>query len=156
MSIVFLILGIFLFQYAEREVMMKLDMIGIGERIKKRRKELGLSQIDIYEKCDITSGALSKIENGKTIPSIISFYKLSVVLECDMNWLATGISSCTQSETLCNQEEHLLSGFRELPLDEQMELLQILDMKLCKIHKARSNSAPSYQSTDLKKGNAAG
>lgn len=125
---------------------MKLDMIGIGERIKKRRKELGLSQIDIYEKCDITSGALSKIENGKTIPSIISFYKLSVVLECDMNWLATGISSCTQNEILCNQEEHLLSGFRELPLDEQMELLQILDMKLCKIHKSRNRSAQSFHS----------
>ena len=44
---------------------MELDMIGIGERIKTRRKELKLSQTDIYERCDITSGALSKIENGK-------------------------------------------------------------------------------------------
>ena len=68
---------------------MELDMIGIGERIKTRRKELKLSQTDIYERCDITSGALSKIENGKTTPSVIAFYKLSQVLECDMNWLAT-------------------------------------------------------------------
>ena len=64
---------------------MELDMIGIGERIKTRRKELKLSQTDIYERCDITSGALSKIENGKTTPSVIAFYKLSQVLECDMN-----------------------------------------------------------------------
>lgn len=71
---------------------MELDMMGIGERIKTRRKELKLSQTDIYERCDITSGALSKIENGKTTPSVIAFYKLSQVLECDMNWLATGIS----------------------------------------------------------------
>ena len=54
---------------------MELDMIGIGERIKTRRKELKLSQTDIYERCDITSGALSKIENGKTTPSVISFHK---------------------------------------------------------------------------------
>ena len=60
---------------------MELDMIGIGERIKTRRKELKLSQTDIYERCDITSGALSKIENGKTTPSVIAFYKLSQVYE---------------------------------------------------------------------------
>ena len=52
---------------------MNLNMISIGERIKHRRKELNLSQIDIYEKCDIKSGSLSKIENGKTIPSILAF-----------------------------------------------------------------------------------
>lgn len=52
---------------------MNLNMISIGERIKHRRKKLNLSQIDIYEKCDITSGSLSKIENGKTIPSILAF-----------------------------------------------------------------------------------
>ena len=119
---------------------MNLDMIGIGERIKKRRKELGLSQIDIYEKCNITSGALSKIENGKTIPSIISFYKLSLVLECDMNWLATGHSSSLQNCTFCQQEENLLFGFRKLPEDEQMEILEILDMKLRKLHKSRNDS----------------
>lgn len=57
---------------------MELDMIGIGERIKTRRKELKLSQTDIYERCDITSGALSKIENGKLrLPLLhfISFHK---------------------------------------------------------------------------------
>ena len=85
---------------------MELDMIGIGERIKTRRKELKLSQTDIYERCDITSGALSKIENGKTTPSVIAFYKLSQVLECDMNWLATGISSNMQ-KSVCLINNHI-------------------------------------------------
>ena len=89
------------------------DMMGIGERIKTRRKELKLSQTDIYERCDITSGALSKIENGKTTPSVIAFYKLSQVLECDMNWLATRISSNMQKSNICKLEEELLNGFRE-------------------------------------------
>lgn len=88
MSIHFLPFGKILFQYAESEVIMDLNMNGIGERIKQRRKELGLSQIDIYNKCDITSGALSKIENGKTTPSIIVFYKLSQILQCDMDWIS--------------------------------------------------------------------
>ena len=59
---------------------MELDMLTVGERIKKRRNELGLSQTDIYKECEITSGALSKIENGKTVPSVYVFYKLSTIL----------------------------------------------------------------------------
>ena len=109
---------------------MELDMIGIGERTKIRRKELKLSQTDIYERCDITSGALSKIENGKTTPSVIVFYKLSQVLECDMNWLATGISSNTQNPNICKLEEKLLNGFRELPDDDNGELMGLLHLKL--------------------------
>lgn len=135
---------------------MELNMMSIGERIKTRRLDLHLTQTDIFEQCGIASGTLSRIENGKNIPSIIIFHKLAHVLKCDMDWLATGKSSNTQILNLCESEENLLNGFRELPEDEQTELLEILEMKLRKLHKARSNSAPSYQSTDLKKGNVAG
>lgn len=122
---------------------MELDMIGIGERIKTRRKELKLSQTDIYERCDITSGALSKIENGKTTPSVIAFYKLSQVLECDMNWLATGISSNMQKSNICKLEEELLNGFRELPEDDKEELMGLLQLKLRKVKKERDVTAKS-------------
>ena len=122
---------------------MELDMMGIGERIKTRRKELKLSQTDIYERCDITSGALSKIENGKTTPSVIAFYKLSQVLECDMNWLATGISSNMQKSNICKLEEELLNGFRELPEDDKEELMGLLQLKLRKVKKERDVTAKS-------------
>lgn len=62
----------------------------IGERIKKRRVQLGLTQTDIYKKCGISSGSLSNIENGLRLPSCIILYKLSKVLDCDMNYLITG------------------------------------------------------------------
>lgn len=135
---------------------MELDMIGIGERIKTRRKELKLSQTDIYERCDITSGALSKIENGKTTPSVIAFYKLSQVLECDMNWLATGISSNMQKSNICKLEEELLNGFRELPEDDKDELIGILKMKLRKVQRARGTSAKSSDLTGTEKGDMVG
>lgn len=110
---------------------MELDMMGIGERIKTRRKELKLSQTDIYERCDITSGALSKIENGKTTPSVIAFYKLSQVLECDMNWLVTGISSNMQKSNICKLEEELLNGFRELPEDDKQSMSMDTVTSIC-------------------------
>lgn len=135
---------------------MELDMIGIGERIKGRRKELGLSQTDIYERCDITSGALSKIENGKTTPSIVAFYKLSQVLECDMNWLATGSSSYLQNFSICKWEDELLNGFRKLSEEDQEELMEILEMKLRKVQRARGASAKSSDLTGTEKSNMVG
>lgn len=110
---------------------MNIDMPTIGNRIKIRRKELGLSQTDIFEKCAISSGALSRIENGKVVPSILAFYKLSQVLECDITWLATGISLNTQNSDFNMYEEELLNGFRQLSVNEQYEILGFLSTKLC-------------------------
>lgn len=141
MSIVFLQFGIFLFSYAESEFAMDLDMIEIGKRIRQRRKELGFSQTDIYDKCDITSGALSKIENGKITPSVVAFFKLSEILECDMNWLATGNSSHLQNSKECDQENLLLNGFKQLSADDQSELLEILQMKLRKQERLHGNNS---------------
>ena len=69
---------------------MDVNMNSIGKRIKTRRKELQLTQTDIFEMCGVRSGALSRIENGTSTPSIILFYKISKALQCDINWLITG------------------------------------------------------------------
>lgn len=107
-------------------------MISIGERIKHRRKELNLSQIDIYEKCDITSGSLSKIENGKTIPSILAFFKLSQSLNCDINCLLTGYSSHMHNLGFCKKDEEYLTVFHQLSDDDQDEIIEIINLKLNK------------------------
>ena len=72
---------------------MDINMESIGGRVKARRKELQLTQTDIFKMCGIRSGALSRIENGTSVPSIILFYKIAEVLNCDINWLVTGVSS---------------------------------------------------------------
>lgn len=126
---------------------MNFNMISIGERIKNRRKELQLSQMDIYQECDITSGALSKIENGKTIPSILVFYKLSQALKCDINWLLTGESSFLQNSKICKKEEEYLTLFQQLPDDDQDEIIDIIHLKLAK--NRRKSSAPQKVSSSL-------
>lgn len=110
-------------------------MENIGYRIKKRRTELGLSQLDIYKKCGIPSGSLSRIENGKTIPSVTVFYKLSKVLNCSMNWLADGETEITylSSNELSKKEQELIDGFRMLSIEEQGELIDILALKIKKL-----------------------
>lgn len=135
---------------------MEVDMLSIGERIKIRRLELRLTQTDIYERCGIASGVLSRIENGKNVPSAIAFYKLSQVLECDMDWLATGKSANIQNDVFCKNEELLLNGFRELQEEDQEELIEILEIKLRKSQRTREASARLSQSTDTEKDNRVG
>lgn len=52
---------------------MDISMESVGNRIKTRRKELGLTQTDIFNACGIQSGALSRIENGTSTPSVFLF-----------------------------------------------------------------------------------
>lgn len=118
---------------------MEIVMKKIGERIRNRRKELHLTQTDIKSACGISSGALSEIENGNRTPSIIIFHALSEILECSMDWLATGtypniedINISSYEDTSSETESKLINGFRQLNQDEQDELVEILMLKLKK------------------------
>jgi len=104
------------------------DINIIGERIKSRRNSLSLTQTDIHRQCGISSGALSKIENGSSIPSIMIFHKLSQVLECSMDWLMTGLSSNEQI-SLSLSETSLLNYFRQLNETNQNEILFLSQYK---------------------------
>lgn len=59
----------------------------IGARIKQRRKELGLTQLQIYENTGISSGNLSDIEHGNKLPSTPTLISLSTILNCSINWI---------------------------------------------------------------------
>ena len=127
---------------------MDVSMESIGERIKARRKELQLTQTDIFEMCGIRSGALSRIENGTSVPSIILFYRIAEVLQCDMNWLMTGVSSNMKNKVFSEYEEDLLNGFRQLDQDDQEELMGLLALKLRKVKRDGEKMATLSNSDD--------
>ena len=56
----------------------------------------------------------------------------------------TGKYANTQNLELCQKEEKLLFGFRELSEDDQEELIGLLEMKLRKIQRARSANSKSF------------
>ena len=64
--------------------------LSVGKRIKNRRKEIGITQLQIQEQTSISSGNLSCIENDKYLPSSLALLELSKILECSMEWILTG------------------------------------------------------------------
>lgn len=134
---------------------MEIIMKSIGERIRDRRKELHLTQNDIKSACGISSGALSEIENGNRTPSVVIFHALANVLECSMDWLATGESSKTENasssasgDVLNDVEKELLKGFRQLDQDDQDELMGLLALKLRKVKRDGEKMATLSSSDD--------
>lgn len=141
---------------------MDIDMISIGQRIKKRRNELNLTQMDVYRQCGIASGALSLIENGSRTPSILVFHRLSQVLNCSMDWLLSGDSfdkepkiskeknedSQLKENDYSELEEELISGFRKLSEIDQDEILDIIEIKLRKNRRTKRAETKSSYSDD--------
>ena len=60
---------------------MTLDYTEIGERIARRRKELGLKQSEVEEKADLGYKYLSNIERSISIPSVEVIMRLAVALD---------------------------------------------------------------------------
>lgn len=134
---------------------MELNMITIGKRIRERRKELNLTQTDIYHKCGIASGALSQIENGSRTPSIVTFYALSQALDCNIEWLATGISTNMKNSENYTYEEKILADLHTLPKDDQEEFLGMLQLRIQRIKKkATTNAKSSLSETKEQNSNA--
>lgn len=60
---------------------MELDYAEIGKRIARRRKELGLKQVEVCEKAEINDKYLSCIERATSIPSLDVIMRLAFALD---------------------------------------------------------------------------
>ncbi|MGN1145693.1 MAG: helix-turn-helix domain-containing protein [Acetatifactor sp.] len=110
-----------------------MENLSIGTRIKQRRKELGLTQVQIKQETGISSGNMSEIENGNKLPSAPALISLSTILDCSIDWMLKGEAPKRESPFLSDEREmQLLEGFRQLSEDDKDELFEIMKLKLRK------------------------
>lgn len=64
-----------------------LDLVNIGKKIAKRRKECSYTQEELAQKLFVTHQAVSKWENGKSIPTIDILVSLTRLLEISIDYL---------------------------------------------------------------------
>lgn len=122
----------------------------IGQRIKQRRKELKLTQVQIKDLCGISNGNLSELENGNRLPSAGALIALSKVLNVSIDWILTGENPLCDisNEILSPLENEYLNAFRKLALDDQEEILELIELKL-KRKSRREKSSFSEQNEEI-------
>lgn len=60
----------------------------IGKRIRTRRNALGLTQEQLAERSDLSTGYVAKLEVGAAIPSLATLYALAEALNAPLSELA--------------------------------------------------------------------
>ena len=90
-----------------------MDLIKIGKFIAERRKQAGLTQMQLAEKLNITDRAISKWETGRALPDSSIMLELCDVLGITVNELLSGEELIMENKNEKN-EQLLLDMAKEL------------------------------------------
>lgn len=102
---------------------------GIGERIRAKRNELGLTQRDVAEYLGRSASAVTQWESGATYPNGQNLVKLSEILKVDAEWILSGEHSVFGGEST-DYDNWSVAGASPTPIfswDEATELGDAFD-----------------------------
>lgn len=99
--------------------MVELNYTGIGQRIAKRRLQIGLKQNMLAERLDISNNYLSSIERGKEKPSLEIIVKICIELQVTPDYLLMGNMYSN------NVPQNIADGLR-LCTEEDLSLLSVI------------------------------
>ena len=103
---------------------MNVDYKLIGERIKKTRKSVGMTQETLAEKLNVSIGYVSQVERGITKISLDLLGAISGALNCDIASLIKE-SAVNSSEYM---ESELLEEIRGLDRNKRKFILEIIKL----------------------------
>lgn len=105
----------------------------INDRIRKIRKDAGLSQKEVAERLHVTAVAVSGWETGNVPIGESRLYRIAIEFNVNIDWLLTGKGKQYVSPTDVDDEtrrqiedEGLLKLFMSLPIDVQERVLNVL------------------------------
>lgn len=100
------------------------ELIELGERIRKRRQEMKLSQESFAEKAGISVNTVSRIEGGQTAMSVEIFRKMIEILETDANILMGKERDDAEKR---KQFEEVFYCIQKMEWKEQKIIMQTID-----------------------------
>lgn len=94
----------------------------IGRAIAKYRQAVGLTQAELAEILGIGNDAVSRMERGTTVPTVLRLVELAEIFQCEVADLLTETS--TRSLDQARRLETLL---QELSLSERVECVDLVE-----------------------------
>lgn len=107
-------------------------MTTIGERIKKLRKDAGLSQAKFSTTLGLTQSFLSGLEKGRYQPTVALLIRVANIYKPDAHWLLTGEGSTSEAHKVDVEEgpifdkisESILLVLRQMPEEKKLKVLE--------------------------------
>lgn len=123
----------------------------IGQRIKNKRKELNITQTQVYNELGISSGNLSGIENGKSLPSAAALIGLSRMFKCTTDYILFGESPKSEPVIISDNkdyEDKMLEMLSKLSDTDKEEIYMITKMKYDRGQQEKYATAKSSPSVE--------
>lgn len=96
--------------------------VAVGKAIAKQRIESGLTQEDVAEQLGIGLEAVSRMERGVVIPTVVRLFELADIFACDAADLLTDASSRSS-----DQASHLNRLLSRLSTSDRTLLLEVFE-----------------------------
>lgn len=100
-----------------------IDMKEIGKRIQERRKELNLTQQEVYEKLNVSQNHYSRIENGHVGMSFEILLEICEILQVSTDYILTG-------EVHDTSDSPIVGLFNSCTFEQQRHILKYVQLFL--------------------------
>ncbi len=115
------------------------EVAAIGSRLRRLRKERGLTQAELARQIGIQQSDLSRMEKGEYRVSLDNLFKILGAFDLDLaNFFADGQTVAAQHhQPLSRQDMKILHLLRELSPEGRAEVQEFLEFKLRKERQER-------------------
>lgn len=97
----------------------------IGARLRKARKELGLTQSDVAKSIGINASAITQIEKGSTNPALSTVEAVSSTYKINADWLLHGRGDMFIGSGSVIKPTHFLVDQKGMALEPRGDLVQV-------------------------------
>ena len=116
------------------------DMREVGENIRSRRKEIGMTQVQLASAAQLGENTIQRIESGQAQPTVESLFRIAKALGVTPNDLAPTYYEFTSTH---NEFEELLTQFELLNESDKKSFLNSAHIFMAGL-RARSASSIKY------------
>jgi transcriptional regulator with XRE-family HTH domain len=113
----------------------------IGERIKERRKQLGMTQDELASKIGVKKTSVSNYEVNANSPPEKVIIKIMEALNCDANYLFSDYNE-NESIAITPHERKLILAYRQMPEMQPAidKLLDIAEEQTIRVYRAAESA----------------
>lgn len=126
------------------------QVAAVGSRLRKLRKERGLTQADLARQIGIQQSDLSRMEKGEYRVSLDKLFKILAVFELDLaDFFGDKPTEAAEQQPLSQQDMQILHMLRELSPEGRVEVQEYLEFKLRKERQERRTITSRLRSGEL-------